>query len=93
MDARRDALQAAGPGGSTAPVPIDLITASASGLDPHISPEAAAYQARRVARVRGMPLDQVESLIRSHTYGPQFGVFGNPVVNVVLLNRDLDRGR
>lgn len=71
--------------------PIDLITASASGLDPHISPAAAEFQAPRVAQVRGVPLEQVRSLIAKHSEGRQWGIFGEARVNVLLLNLDLDR--
>ena len=77
--------------GDTAPV--DLLTASGSGLDPHISPEAAKQQAERVARERKRPLDQIESLIAQHTEGPQLGIFGEPRVNVLALNLALDAPR
>lgn len=90
MDARRDALLAADPL-NTAAIPVDLLTSSGSGLDPHISPEAAAYQVGRIARLRGVDRSRVEELIRRHTASRQFGVLGEPVVNVVLLNQDLDR--
>jgi K+-transporting ATPase ATPase C chain len=88
--ARMAALQAADSGNS-AGIPADLLTASASGLDPHISPEAADYQAGRVARARGISTKQVKELIARHTCLRQFGVLGEPVVNVWLLNLDLDR--
>lgn len=73
-----------------APVPIDLVTASASGLDPDISPAAAMYQAPRVAGARHLPLATVQAMIRSHTKGRQFGFLGEPRVNVLALNLDLD---
>jgi len=83
------ALRAVDPG-NDAPVPIDLVTASASGLDPHISPAAAQYQAARVARVRGISLDTVRQAIARHTQGRTLGLLGEPRVNVVELNLDLD---
>jgi potassium-transporting ATPase KdpC subunit len=72
------------------PVPVDLVTASASGLDPNISPAAAAYQVERIARVRGMPVGDVVKLVKKHTEGRQFGILGEPRVNVLMLNLDLD---
>ena len=75
-----------GPG----PVPIDLVTASASGLDPHLSPAAAAYQVDRIATARGIPSAEVEAVIARHTETPFLGVLGEPVVNVLLVNLDLD---
>lgn len=90
IEERRKALRALDPT-NTAEIPLDLLTASASGLDPNISPEAAAYQVSRVARVRGLDREKVEALVRRHTTPRQFGFLGEPVVNVLLLNRDLDR--
>ena len=83
------ALRAADPG-NTQPVPIDLVTASGSGLDPDISPAAAYYQAGRVARVRGLGLDAVDKLIERFTEGRQLGALGDPRVNVLGLNLALD---
>jgi K+-transporting ATPase ATPase C chain len=73
------------------PVPVDLVTASGSGLDPHLSPAAIAYQLPRVAKARGMTEQAVQSLISKHTTERTFGLLGEPVVNVLLLNMDLDR--
>ena len=86
---RIEALCAADPG-NTAPVPVDLVTASASGLDPHITPAAARYQAARVARARNLPAEQVDQLVARHTEGALWGVLGEPRVNVLALNLALD---
>jgi K+-transporting ATPase ATPase C chain len=80
-------LQAENPG---KPVPIDLLTTSASGLDPHISPAGADFQVPRVARERGMSEDAVSALVAKHTAGRQWGFLGEPRVNVLELNLDLD---
>jgi K+-transporting ATPase ATPase C chain len=88
---RIDALRAADPG-NTAAIPVDLVTASASGLDPHISLAAALYQIPRVARSRGLSENQVRSLVERYTEARQFGFLGEPRVNVLELNLALDRG-
>ncbi|QGW84540.1 potassium-transporting ATPase subunit KdpC [Variovorax paradoxus] len=89
VKARVEALHAADPG-NTAPVPVDLVTASSSGLDPDISPAAAQYQAARVARVRGVPVEQINALIEKNTQGALWGVLGESRVNVLALNLALD---
>jgi K+-transporting ATPase ATPase C chain len=86
---RVDALKAADPD-NRQPIPVDLVTASGSGLDPQISPAAAHYQAARVARVRGLPLAQVSALVAAETEGREWGVLGEPRVNVLALNLALD---
>ncbi|HEY4016427.1 MAG TPA: potassium-transporting ATPase subunit KdpC [Polyangiaceae bacterium] len=87
--ARVDALHAADPS-NAAPIPVDLVTASASGLDPEISPAAAEYQAARVARARGIDEARVRALVGEETLGRTFGVLGEPRVNVLGLNLALD---
>ncbi len=83
-------LKAADPNNSL-PIPVDLVTASGSGLEPYISPAAAQYQAPRVARARGLPAEQVRQLVRANTWGRQGGFLGQPRTNVVTLNLALDR--
>jgi K+-transporting ATPase ATPase C chain len=89
VTARISALHAADPGNAAA-IPVDLVTASGSGLDPHITPAAASYQVARVARERGLPVEKVQSLVNAHLEGRTFGLLGEPRVNVLLLNRALE---
>jgi K+-transporting ATPase ATPase C chain len=91
VKSRIEALRAAD-AGNTQPVPVDLVTASASGLDPHISVAAARYQAARVARERKLPLEQVNALVDRNSESILFGILGEPRVNVLALNLALDSG-
>lgn len=90
--ARIDALKAADPD-SSLPIPVDLVTASGSGLDPHISPAAALYQVTRVARARHTDALRVRRLVLSEVEPPQWGIFGEARVNVLLLNLALDHAQ
>ena len=89
VKARIEALRTADPGNDK-PVPVDLVTASGSGLDPDISLAAAYYQATRVARSRNLPIERVKTLIEQHAERPWLGIFGEPRVNVLALNSALD---
>lgn len=89
VKARIEALKAADPG-NKAPIPVDLVTASGSGLDPHISPATADYQINRVAKARNMPVEKLRALVDANTESRQWGLFGEPRVNVLTLNLALD---
>jgi len=92
VEERVSLLRASDPS-QAAPIPVDLVTASASGLDPHISPAAARWQAPRVARERGLPVERVFELVNEHVEGRTLGLFGEPRINVLLLNLALDELR
>jgi K+-transporting ATPase ATPase C chain len=90
VKARIDALKKADPD-NTLPIPVDLVTASGSGLDPDITPAAALYQITRVARARHLDPEQLRQLVLAQVKGPQWGIFGESRVNVLMLNLSLDR--
>ena len=90
VKSRIESLRAADPG-NTKSVPVDLVTASASGLDPHISPAAANYQVSRVAKARGLPAGKVQAVVDAQTESPLLGLLGEPRVNVLKLNLAIDK--
>ena len=90
IDAVRAAAEAAQKENPGVPVPVDLVTSSASGLDPHISPAAADFQVPRVARERGVPEGEIRGVVEAHSAGRQWGFLGEPTVNVLELNLALD---
>jgi K+-transporting ATPase ATPase C chain len=90
VKARMEALRAADPSSAGKPVPVDLVTASGSGLDPHVSPAAALYQVSRIARARGVPEERVRDLVQRQVEQPLLGLLGAPRVNVLRVNLALD---
>ena len=91
LKANVDSLLKDNPSLKMGEIPVDLVTASGSGLDPHISPDGAIAQVSRIAKARGISEADLNTFISEHVEGPQWGIFGEPVVNVLLANIDLDR--